>query len=113
MNRTRIRARRRRTQRNRRIVLAAGMLLAAFLISLAFSNLDVFAKDPTGDTFKYYTDVRVDRDDTLWSIAQEYCTEDYGSIKDYIREVRRINNLGVEVQYGQVLMVPYCSVERK
>ena len=36
-------------------------------------------------------------------------TEEYRSKKEYVREVQKINNLGLELQYGQKILVPYYS----
>jgi hypothetical protein len=51
----------------------------------------------------------VERNDTLWSIAQEYNDKDhYDSIRDYIKEVMQINSLSDdEIHYGDYLIVPY------
>lgn len=103
--------RRKQLRRNRRIAALLGILFAALFISMAFSRFRVFAEKPT--TYKYYTEVRVQRRDTLWSIAQTYMTEEYSSINEYIREVQRINDIGYALEYGQRLMVPYYSQERK
>lgn len=100
-----------RVRRNRRIAFVAGVVLTGLLLSILFSQLDVMAQKPTA--YKYYTDIRVQRDDSLWSIAQEYMSAEYSSIHDYIQEVRQINSIGGEVVYGQHLMVPYYSEEQK
>lgn len=101
----------RRVQRNRRIAAIMGILMFSVCVSIVFHNFHVQAEKP--ETFKYYTEVRVDRGDTLWDIAMEYMTEEYRSVSEYIREVKEINNLGVELQYGQFLTVPYYSDIRK
>ena len=64
-------------------------------------------------TYKYYTEVRVERGDTLWSIADRFMTEEYISRKAYVHEVQKINNLGCELQYGQRILVPYYSDDMK
>lgn len=110
MSRTQ-RMRVRQVRRNRRIVLIMGMLAAVILFSILFDQLDVLAEKP--QTYKYYTQVRVERNDTLWSIAEEYMTEEYISVNQYVREVQKINGIGPIVEYGQYIIVPYFSEELK
>ena len=38
---------------------------------------------------KYYKSIQIHSGDTLWNIAEEYITEDYESVNDYITEVKR------------------------
>ena len=64
-------------------------------------------------TILSYTEVRVDRGDTLWSIADRYMTEEYTSRKSYVREVQKLNNIGCDVRYGQRILVPYYSEDVK
>lgn len=110
MNRAK-RMRMRQVRRNRRIVLIMVIIFAAVLFSVLFNRLNVLAEKPM--TYKYYTQVRVERNDTLWSIAAEYMTSEYISMNQYVREVQEINDIGPVVEYGQYLMVPYYSEEKK
>lgn len=99
--------RRKKVQRARRFSIGMFLIAVSFLLSVFFCNYKVVAEKPT--SYKYYTEVRVDRNDTLWSIADRYMTEEYRSKKEYVREVQKINNLGLELQYGQKILVPYYS----
>jgi hypothetical protein len=88
-------------------------LMTLCLIVTCSISLNAFrsnAKDDSVKTsYKYYKSITVDRDDTLWSIAEEYNDEDhYNSIHDYIDEVMRINSLSDdEIHYGENLIIPY------
>ena len=63
-------------------------------------------------SFKYYKQIEVSYNDTLWSIAEDYSDSHYDSIQDYIREVKSINHLRSDmVLEGQKLIVPYYSSE--
>ncbi|MGN0354270.1 MAG: hypothetical protein ACI4EI_04255 [Muricoprocola sp.] len=86
------------------------VLILTFMVSIFVCNTTDAA---TGRQYKYYTEVYVGRHDTLESIAYKYISEEYASVKEYINEVREINDLGLEVQYGQHIMVPYYSSDRK
>lgn len=105
------RMRMRQVRRNRRIAAIVGIIFAAVLFSILFNQLHVMAEKP--QTYKYYTEIRVERNDTLCSIAEKYMTEEYSSTNQYIREVQEINNIGAVIEYGQRLMVPYYSEEVK
>ena len=58
---------------------------------------------------KYFTNITVEKDDTLWNIAEKYNDEDhYSSIYDYMNELRRMNNLTSDELYaGQSLVITY------
>lgn len=108
------RARKRRIRqirRNRRIAAVLFLVLTALNISMLGYTLSVKAEKP--ETYKYYTDIRVKSGETLWDIAMEYMTEEYRSPSDYIREVKQINNIGEQIQYGQYLTIPYYSELQK
>ena len=105
------RLRRKQIKRNRRISLCMTILSISFLLIVFFCNFQVVAERPL--TYKYYTEVRVDRGDTLWSIAGRYMTEEYTSRKSYVKEIQKINNIGCDLQYGQKILVPYYSEDRK
>lgn len=101
----------RRVQRNRRVVSVCAMVIMSLTVSILFHNFGAQAERP--QLHKYYTDVRVESGDTLWDIAMEYMTEEYRSVNEYIREVKKINNIGTGLQCGQILTVPYYSDELK
>lgn len=45
--------------------------------------------------------------DTLWSIARENYTEEYGSLQNYIKEIKRCNSLTTDnINAGSSLLVP-------
>ena len=56
------------------------------------------------------TSVCIDHNDTLWSIAEEYYTEDYDSMEQYIEVIRKTNKLGSDKIYaGCYLIIPYYT----
>lgn len=101
----------RRIQRNRRIASICAMVVMSLSISILFHNFGAQAERP--QTHKYYTEVCVENGDTLWDIAMEHMTEEYRSVNEYIREIKKINHLGATLQYGQILTIPYYSDEKK
>ena len=103
--------RRKQIRRNRQISLCISILSVCFLLIIISCNFKVTAEKPA--IYKYYTEVRVDRGDTLWSIADRFMTEEDTYRRAYLREIQQINNLGCELQYGKRILVPYYSEEVK
>lgn len=102
--------------KNRRnIKLTMVLSIMAIIAFICFGTSAVTAKaSSTSGRYKYYTTVYVDRDTTLWGIAQQYMSEEYCDTYDYIDEVIEINDLsGDTLEYGITLCVPYYSAEYK
>lgn len=90
-------------------------LLVIVIICLICNSFIVNASGKTSPiTYKYYTDVRINRGDTLWSVASQYISEEYHSIEEYMNEIMELNSMNTrEVYYGERIMVPYYSSELK
>ena len=57
---------------------------------------------------KYYTSIEVEAGDTLWTIADEYMTEEYASRDAFMNEVRQMNHItGSSIRSGSTILVPY------
>ena len=76
----------------------------------------VQAKTPETDEMldlgrtKYFMSIEIEKGDSLWSIAEEYMTEEYTSIYSYIDEVKEINGLKKDNIYeGCYLVVPFYA----
>lgn len=64
--------------------------------------------------YKYYTQIRIEYGDTLWSIANQYMDQDYDTRASYIAEVKSINHIKEDsIQEGKKLIIPYYSSELK
>jgi LysM repeat protein len=56
---------------------------------------------------KRVVSVMVEPKDTIWTIADTYYTEECGSLRDYIDEIKRCNSLDSDTIYaGYSLIVP-------
>lgn len=54
-----------------------------------------------------FKSVPVTGKDTLWSIAKENYSAEYGSLKDYIKEIKRCNSLTSDrINAGSSIIVP-------
>lgn len=95
---------------NKRIAAMVFVLLLVtcgiLLITLSAHN----AKAARPQILNYET-VQVTAQDTLWKIAKEHYVEEYGSLKDYIKEIKRCNSLSSDyINAGSSLMVPIYAV---
>lgn len=95
-------------------------LLAIMTVCLVFTfsfSVNSFLSNAKADnanaSHKYYKSITISDGDTLWSIAQEYMdNEHYDSIKDYIKEVKKVNSLASDsISYGENIIVPYYSYD--
>lgn len=107
---------RRGTETSRNILLA--LLTTVFILlcgligsSIAGSGQSEAAQN---DSYKYYTSIEIEKGDTLWDIADQYMTSEYGSIQSYVDEIKELNHLGDDdIHAGQYLMIPYFSDQSK
>ncbi len=93
-----------------------GFFIAAFVIGFLVFQTSNIANAGTQNSIrhKYYTSVEIKQGNSLWKIAEEYMSEEYDSIDDYIKEVKQINHLTEDLIYeGAYLCVPYYSSEIK
>ncbi len=108
------RARRRRIQRFIERCLLVVCLIALFAI--IGSKMLTNATETSEEVYyKYYTQIEIEKGDSLWSIAQKYKTNgNHKSTNDYIEEVIEINQLSsTNIQAGQCIIVPYFDLEYK
>lgn len=105
----------RRMRYIRRCVLLSLLLVFLCVAGVVYSKIVVGAtskQKSTDGLYKYYAEVRVHRDDTLWSIANDYFSEGYSSLEEFMQEIREINSISFnKIYYGQLLIVPYYSEE--
>lgn len=99
-----------------RIILLSVISIFLLGISVFISDDSVDAhtekehpiEDDVSSKYKYYTCIEVSSGDSLWSIAERYMDDHYGSIHDYINELKAINGLeSSNIHVGQYLTVPY------
>lgn len=92
------------------IVILFCYLIAVVMFSIIFLRTTNAQAAPTKVTAKYYTSIRIEAGDTLWTIASNYITDDYRNINDYILEVCSINHISKdEIHAGQYLVIPYYA----
>lgn len=98
--------------------LRKSSLITMFIITLLFFTFffvtkTVFASNSKIDSDKMVTSITIEKDDTLWSIASDYITNECGSMNHYIEEIKDCNGLTSDtIHEGQHLIIPYYEVSR-
>ncbi|MCR4907299.1 MAG: LysM peptidoglycan-binding domain-containing protein [Lachnospiraceae bacterium] len=108
-----IRRIKRRLKRNFIKLFCAGLLIICF--ATAFGRVSSYARTGNTETSKYFTSYEIVSGDTLESIADRFCTEEFGSRRAFLKEVRSINALSDfdHIRAGSYLIIPYYSAEEK
>lgn len=105
---------RRRAALKRRVRILATVFTFVFLfLSVISANL-IIANAGQGYDKEYqklYTSVVVESGETVWEIASEHITPEYGTLSELIDEISFINNLddACTIKAGTVLIIPYYS----
>lgn len=92
----------------------ACVLLAVilFLCSVFFSHnlMNAMAEEPVSAFNKYYTSIRIDEGDNLWSIAKTYNHNSGMTTSEYIKELKSMNRLKDDkIHAGNYLTIVYFS----
>lgn len=99
----------------RRMILLLAALFVITVCSIVCGSIFSSAKDPATDIpqYKYYKSITIEQGDSLWSIAQEYCSDNaYQDIQEYIDELVQLNGLtSMTIHEGQHLIVAYYDTE--
>ena len=98
----------------RRMILLLAALFVITVGSIVCGSIFSSAKDPATDVpqHKYYKSITIEQGDSLWSIAEEYCTNAYEDNHEYVNELIQLNGLTSEtIHEGQHLVVAYYDAE--
>ncbi len=105
---------RQRAAKMKRVRLLSFVFTFLFLtISVVCAN-SIIAKAGEGNEKSYqkqYMTIKIEKGDTVWSIAEEHITPGFDTITDLIEEISFINSLddNYSVQSGKFLMIPYYA----
>lgn len=94
-------------EKNPTMIFLGVFIFTVILLSFFTISTQVIAeKSPSRE--KLATSVRIEKGDTLWSVAERYMTEEYSDINTYINEIKRSNGLTSDVIHeGAYIIVPY------
>lgn len=93
----------------RQLLIIGISVFAIFLsVMIGFISSAQGNQDEEPVTYKYYKTIVIEPGDTLWDIAEEYCTDDYASLEDYISALKKMNHLNGDTIYaGERIMIAY------
>ena len=107
-----MRSRRAAVKAQRRTFMLGLMVLTVIVIGSVLLGTIRTQAAPAEPSYKYYTSIQIQKGDTLWNIADEYITDDYYSMDEYMEEICAINHiLPGDIHSGQYLTIPYYSAE--
>lgn len=91
-------------------------VLFIMVISGCFGHslMEVMAEEEQKTAYdKYYTSIRLEEGDTLWSIAEEYNRNSDKTTEEYVHELRTMNSLLDDtIEAGHYLAVSYYVKEQ-
>ncbi len=104
----------RREKELKRHIMLLGLSLILFVIVavLLFSTKSEASDGSEAVLYKYYRSVQVNSGDTLWSISMDYEENGYLSSKEFLSELKFINNCdeNSSLKSGNFIIVPYYDV---
>lgn len=87
------------------------VLVMTFIVISGFvfaDSVQAMAKTELADEGKFYKSITIKKGDTLWDIANEYMTDDYESVEEYVCVLKEMNNLKSDkILFGDKLVVAY------
>lgn len=101
------RAARARISQIRRLMGSFSLMLA-FCLVIGMAGFRAEADSADRELQKYYTSVQLEKDDTLWDMAQRYNRSGMKSDRDYMNELRDMNHIAESrIHAGHYLTVSY------
>lgn len=91
------------------IIIAGSIILFLLVFTNIFISTQVSAKK-FSHREKIVTSIKIQKGDSLWSIANKYISDEYNDMNSYIDEIKRTNGLtGDTIQEGNFIIVPYYT----
>lgn len=90
------------------------LALMVFMMSCLFGKTLVVASGEERDSgfSRYYTTIRIEEGDSLWTIAETYRKNSGMEIREYLYELKKINGLVSDrIMAGESLTVMYFAKE--
>lgn len=98
--------------KNKTMILIGLILVCSIILSLGIITTKVTAERAL-EREKTVTSVRIEKGDSLWSIASQYITDEYKDMNVYIEEIKLSNGLTSDtIHEGRYIIVPYYTVKR-
>lgn len=89
------------------LIIIACVLFISVILSGIVKNVKASSEHDIIRDF-HCDSIRIDDKDTLWGIAEEYFTDEYEDIDNYIKVIMRANSLqSTTIHKGNYLIIPY------
>ena len=97
-----------RIVRNRKIMLAVGILLSFSIGFIFYSNRAV--AENSRPVYTYYTSYEIQPGDTLWTIADQFMSPEISDKEAFIDNIKNINHIGGDsITAGKYIVIEYTS----
>lgn len=98
--------------KNRAMIVLGLVLVCSVILSLSILSTKVTAERAL-EREKTVTSIKIEKGDSLWSIASQYITDEYKDMNVYIEEIKFSNGLTSDtIHEGRYIIVPYYTVKR-
>ena len=87
-------------------------IVSVIVISCFFGKTLVMAnaEENHPPRYRYYTNIEIQEGDTLWTIAEQYCENSGMDVREYVRELQKMNQLSNDhILAGDSLPVVYFT----
>jgi LysM repeat protein len=99
-------------RKNSFIISLGSLILLVLIISFSVISTTVTA-EKSFDKVKLVTSVKIEKGESLWSIASRYISEEYKDMESYIKEIKKSNGLTSDVIHeGNYITIPYYTARR-
>jgi cell division protein YceG involved in septum cleavage len=96
-------------EKRRTLILTGIIILSIMILSLGFITTKVTAEKSI-QRDKTVVSVKIEKGDSLWSIASKYISDEYDNINTYIKEIKKSNGLVTDtIHEGRYIIVPYYT----
>lgn len=99
-------------KKNSFIISLCSLILLVLFISFSVISTTVTA-EKSFNKVKLVTCVKIEKGESLWSIASRYISEEYKDMESYIKEIKKSNGLTSDVIHeGNYITIPYYTARR-
>lgn len=90
------------------ILILTIAIISVFTLLILILPKKIIVKADDSNRTKTVTSVLIKKGDSLWSIADQYMTEEYSDLNEYIEEIKKCNGITSDIIHeDQYIIVPY------
>lgn len=94
---------------SRILSVAVGVaVLVSLFLAVKASTMTIPSSEETAGKKLCVQTVKIERGDSIWALAKEYYTEDWGDMRDFVEQIKKSNNLSSdEIHAGNYIVIPH------